>query len=323
MESTLPTARTAQQIFTRHFSDQVSQVARFPTGLCHHVYEIVIKDGPAYVLRIATPDTRAELQGGCYWHPRLREVGVPVPALHATGCCGELAYMLMDRLPGTDLGNVYITLSSATKRSLAESIADIQETVGTLRRARKYGFAASYEEIAANGCASWAEVIRAHVARSTEWIKSAGRVETSFIERTEKILAEHEPYFKGVTPVPFLDDITTKNVIVNNGELTGVVDTDAVCFGDPLLTIGLTHMALLSLNADTEYIEHWLQIMRATKKQRRVVLAYTLLFCLCFLGELGQAFNTHVAFDEAKAEHLKDLFEMLETTHKTGSAPTS
>jgi len=37
-----------------------------------------------------------------------------------------------------------------------------------------------------------------------------------------------------VPAICFLDDLTTKNVIVQDGVLQGVVDFDHVCYGDPL-----------------------------------------------------------------------------------------
>ena len=37
-----------------------------------------------------------------------------------------------------------------------------------------------------------------------------------------------------LSPVPFLHDTTTKNVIVTpEGSFSGIVDVDDLCFGDP------------------------------------------------------------------------------------------
>ena len=41
-----------------------------------------------------------------------------------------------------------------------------------------------------------------------------------------------EPYLRAVRPVAFLDEVTTKNVIVHNGELRGIIDVDYICFDD-------------------------------------------------------------------------------------------
>lgn len=311
-----PNERTAAQFFGAHFKDAVNRVTRFPTGMCHYVYEVVTTNGKAYIVRIASPNTRSYVEGGVYWHPILRAAGVPVPALHASGSDDLFAYMLLERLPGSDLGQVYGTLSPSAKRTLAEAIVEVQHKVGTLAKPRGFGLAFSYEQANATGKSSWVEVVRADISRSEERIRRVGRIDTRFVERTRALLADHETFLHGVEPVPFLDDVTSKNVIVNDGVLSGVVDTDEVCFGDPLFTVGLTNMALLSLGVDTEYVDFWLDAIHATKKQRGTVLVYTLVFCLNFMGELGQVFNKDVGFCEETAEHLREVFENLSAIHR-------
>lgn len=44
------------------------------------------------------------MDGGLRWHPILKAAGVPVPSLHASGVDNSCAYMLLERLPGSDLG---------------------------------------------------------------------------------------------------------------------------------------------------------------------------------------------------------------------------
>ena len=66
-----------------------------------------------------------------------------------------------------------------------------------------------------------------------------------------------QAYFSAVRPTAFLGDITTKNVLVHEGKLSGIVDVDEICYGDPLFVVGLTHMALLAMGADTDYTTGW------------------------------------------------------------------
>ena len=53
-QATLPDERTAARIFGTHLADEVSRVTRFPTGLCHYVFEVVTTKDTAYVVRIAS-----------------------------------------------------------------------------------------------------------------------------------------------------------------------------------------------------------------------------------------------------------------------------
>lgn len=313
-ERQLPDEETAARIFRLHFSSQVDRVIRFPTGLCHFVYEVRTKDGTGLVVRIGTPESHKLMEGGCYWHPVLRKIGIPVPMLHASGVHEHFSYMVMERLPGRDLGQVYAGLSQAERRSIAEDVAGIQQRIGRLSVARGFGFAVSYDEANTNGLGSWIDVVEADVRRSEERIHRVGQIDSRFVERARRFLAGHETYLRTVGPTPFLDDTTTKNVIVHEGSLSGIVDTDQVCFGDPLFTVGLTHMALLSLDAETDYIDYWLDAVEATAEERAIVRAYTLVFCLNFMSELGQVFNKEVAFSGERAAQLAAIFESLATS---------
>ena len=80
-QATLPDERAAARVFGTHFADEVSRVTRFPTGLCHYVFEVVTTNDTAYVVRIASHESRPYMDGGLYWHPILKAAGVPVPAL--------------------------------------------------------------------------------------------------------------------------------------------------------------------------------------------------------------------------------------------------
>ncbi|TVR57710.1 MAG: aminoglycoside phosphotransferase family protein, partial [Spirochaetaceae bacterium] len=303
--------RTAGRIFADHFPDPIARVTRFPTGLCHYVYEVITSDGTSYVVRIASRATRAHMEGGLYWAGRLRESGVPVPEVYAAWTDDPLSYTVMERLPGTDLGHVYATMSSSAKRDLAVQIATIQQTVGSWPKPRRYGFAFSYEHVESDGAASWCDVVEADIARSESRIREVGRIDTTFIERVREIVAENARYFAATPPTPFLDDTTTKNVIVDDGVLSGIVDTDQVCFGDPFFTIGLTKMALLSAGHDTEYIEYWLAAIGADAEARRIVDVYTLVFCLNFMSELGQTFNREIVYDKVAAARFADVFAVI------------
>jgi hypothetical protein len=93
----------------------------------------------------------------------------------------------------------------------------------------------------------------------------------------------------------------------------GVVDVDQLCFGDPLLTLGLTKMALHANANDVDYVEHWMNLLGLDKQLRQVVDAYTLLFCVDFMSELGQRFNKEdrPEIDVQKFTRLESVFETL------------
>ena len=53
------------------------------------------------------------------------------------------------------------------------------------------------------------------------------------VRKVANCATRFERYFAQIRPTPFLDDTTTKNVIVHEGKLSGIVDVDWICFGYP------------------------------------------------------------------------------------------
>ena len=88
-----------------------------------------------------------------------------------------------------------------------------------------------------------------------------------------------------VSPICFLDDITVKNVIVQNGALRGLVDFDCVCYGDPLYWIGLT-ATTVACDVGTEelfYVDELCRCGELTAEQRGIAALYAAWIALDFL----------------------------------------
>ncbi|HEX8732709.1 MAG TPA: phosphotransferase, partial [Ktedonobacterales bacterium] len=116
----------------------------------------------------------------------------------------------------------------------------------------------------------------------------------------------------------FLDDTTTKNVLVHEGALSGVVDTDYVCFGDPLFTLALTRVALFAHDLDPDYADQWEALLALDDSQRRRLAAYVAVFSLGFMSELGQRFNRD-APEPVDPAYLLRLEAMLDAALAAGA----
>jgi len=233
---------------------------------------------------------------------------VPLPALlHADLSMARHPFpvLLLERLPGDDLGTVFRRLSRGELRALAERLAVIQNIVAGLPRGRGFGYAATCDGPFAHD--GWRGVVAAHLARSRARIRLAAVVEESVVDPVE-VAAERVGYLDRVTAVPFLHDITTKNVIIHEGRLSGIVDVDDLCYGDPLLLVALIRMALLAHGRDQAYVEDWIDILRPDAEQSAALDFYTLQFCVDFMAELGQRFNrSEAAIDPAYLARLRAL----------------
>jgi len=309
-----PTPKDAAIVVRSRLGLEPAEIRRFLTGLCHHVFSVTTWDRQKFVVRIATPPTKRLLVGGVYWNNFLRPIGVPLPRIIATGLePSEIVFpfVILELLPGSDLGETYQSLSSPDKLEIVSEVIRIQQKVSVLPEANGFGLAYSYSE--PPGYRSWEAAVLAILERAQYRMSDSGNPGGPYVERATQILGRHESYFAAIQPAPFLDDTTTKNVLVDHGRLSGVVDVDQLCFGDPLFTIGLTNMALLADGLDVDYVEHWMNLLNLGKQQRQTVEAYTLLFCVDFMSELGQRFNKeeHPEIDLEKFARLKSVFETL------------
>jgi aminoglycoside phosphotransferase (APT) family kinase protein len=290
------------------------EIRRFLTGLCHYVFSVTTADRQKFVVRIASPSTKRLLVGGIYWNEFLRPIGVPLPRI-ITSCLEPadipFAFVILEQLPGSDLGEIYQSLSSSEKLQIASEVVRIQKKMSVLPEADGFGPAYSYSE--PPRYRGWDGAVLAILDRAQRRMNQSTHPGSSYIPRARQILSRHETYFAAARPVPFLDDTTTKNVLVEQGRLTGVVDVDHVYFGDPLLTVGLTQTALLAHGNDIEYVDHWMNLLELTKQRRQIVNAYTLLFSVDFMSELGQGFNKEdpSRIDLKKFARLKSIFEKL------------
>lgn len=301
-----------KNIIRRAFNENILTAKRFPTGNCHFVFDVTTENGRNIVVRIAKPENRNFLQSAIYWNRILESKGIPIAEILVSDLVSmDFPYIILERLEGKDLGLVYPKLSKFEKRVLAKELAEIQMIVSTLPKANGFGFLESYETNVY--CRTWSEVLRNSLGKSRNRIKSAGIFEPGVVDKVEENLSRFENYFSQIQPIAFLDDITTKNVILHKGKLSGIVDVDWVCFGDSLFTIALTRMSLLLSNYESDYIDFWCQEIDLNSQQKRVLDFYTALFCIDFMSEIGKTFNkeTPLEISQEKTRRLHSILRDL------------
>jgi hypothetical protein len=287
-----PTEQDAAVIAADVLRAPVEGATRFRTGAAHYVYDVRLGGDRRVVVRMSRREDIDAARGAVYWSRLLRPKGVPLPdLLHADVSMTRHRFpvIVLARFAGDDLGVVYERLSRQELRRLAERLVAIQAIVTALPAGRGFGYATSYEGAFAH--ASWRAVVAASLERSRRRIRTAGIVAETVVDAAEAAAERFAGYFTRIKPTPFLHDITTKNVIVHRGRLSGIVDVDDLCFGDPLLLIALIRIALLAHGLDPVYVEEWLDIIRPGAEQSAALDLYATQYCVDFMSELGQRFN--------------------------------
>jgi aminoglycoside phosphotransferase len=77
----------------------------------HYVYEVCFPSGPTVVVRIASEEGRHAMRDSVRLSRLLRPRGVPLPEIVVEQADGPVPFVVLERLPGVDLGPRLATLS--------------------------------------------------------------------------------------------------------------------------------------------------------------------------------------------------------------------
>ena len=147
---------------------------------------------------------------------------MPLPEILAENVGAELPWLVLERLPGTDLGAVIAGLTVEHLEGIAANVAGAQAIAAKMASARRYGYAALPEQAPHS---SWSQVLEANPDRSRRRIASAALFDAALVDVVQTALTARRDQIDRTEPIPFLHDTTTRNVIVTPaGKFSGIVD---------------------------------------------------------------------------------------------------
>ena len=121
-------------------------------------------------------------------------------------------------------------------------------------------------------------------------------------------------YISSIKPIPYLDDISTKNLLISDGHVSGVIDIDWLGFGDVLTFVAMTKVALLNMELDTKYVDYLLEELHPNADQYKAFIFYCLLFCVDFMGERGTRFlDKIIPVNQKIIDRLNIIYDELMT----------
>lgn len=279
------------------FSREPEKIERGAVGIANYVYILDFADEKA-VLRLSREENA--YRETLYWLPRLAGVGIPVPRVLGNGRFGEYDFIALSYIPGKDLGVVYPLLSAEEKRQIAKSVIDIQKKAACLAPG----------ELAPDW--KWESLVRELLEHAEALIRKNGWFDPEKVRRVSKIADSLRGYFDTIKPVVYLDDITTKNLMIEKGRVSGVIDVDWIGIGDRLTYAALTRMSLLNMEQDTDYVNFLLEEMQLSPIEEKAMRFYTLMYCVEFMGERGTTYlDKTVEVNETIIGRLNTLYERL------------
>jgi hypothetical protein len=224
--------------------------------------------------------------------------GLPVPRVIGSGSENGYEYLVMSYIPGKDLGLVYHELSRESKKAIAAELVAIQQNAEMLDASSVTG--------------KWHDFIDDMLNTAESRIISGGYFSTEKVSFVREAARQMNGYFEAFKPAAYLDDISTKNLLIKNGHISGIVDIDEIAYGDKLTYIALMRTALLNMGYDDLICDDILCEMNADAVQRKAELFYCLMYCVDFMGERGMTFNgKKVEVSKEVIDRLNSIFDMM------------
>jgi aminoglycoside phosphotransferase (APT) family kinase protein len=202
----------------------------------------------------------------------LAKLGLPVPSILGTDFSDTagFVFVILEYIPGTDLRDELPTMTPLQMTTLAQQIVRFERCVNDLEPGQGFGWvplgnAGTYR--------NWFEIVERDFQSALKPLVQ--QMPPSLLTGLHEQCRSLEPQLRNVQSTCFLDDLTTKNVIVQNGVLRGLVDLDVVCYGDPLYWLALTRAAVLSdIGSDGAHYVHELERFWGVDTEQRVRLKF-------------------------------------------------
>lgn len=290
-----PTKDIAKQIFSSMMNENIKNCFRYTQSNQNYVYGIETENNN-YVLRLALPEKTILVNSALTIQEKLLALEIPVAKFIKCDLEGKYSpflALLMKCELGTDLCNIYNTLSTVQKENLGEEIYDIQKKTNGFLESPKYGFASlnEYGIINSNLYDSWFHYIQKSIEFHINQIRKNNIVSLENVETIYNLVQIHEKNLNKVKPLAFLRDISERNVLIHNAKISAIVDIDDIGFGDSLLVVALTEVALLEKGYDNIYTQHWKSCIvkesdNFLKVEQRYQI-YKILYALSFIRSVG------------------------------------
>lgn len=206
MHSTTPNENIAATVVAAMTKEKVLSSIRLATGDQHFVFAIKTSN-LEYVLRMTKEANKNYFISAIYWQEKLIPLGIPLAKFIRSDLNGEYSpfpALLMMRLPGDDLCNVYAGLTNLDKKNLAEEMIKIQSATKALPHGLGFGITSSYENTPE--FKSWYDFLIQRLNLFRDIISKNGIFDAIEISKVISIANDIQEDLDTISPTPFLWD---------------------------------------------------------------------------------------------------------------------
>lgn len=278
-----------QSLIISKFNQSPKFISRIKVGICNEVYLV----GLAQKEVIVRLNSHNRYLLGSHDHiPKFKDLGIPVPDILAEDYTQQfipLSYQILSKIEGQDLGQVIETLSDSQLKELAREVAGIFQKVSSIPTSDKFGviWGGGDDELSD----SWTERMQIWIDESKERGLATGVMDDEMLRTANILYEKYLAYFVDVFPTMYYGDICSKNIMINQGAFSGLVDLDGLTQGDPLEAIGRIKLSWYDTRHGTTYINALMDTLRLSQEQREHVTVYALLNQISWTCENGIQFN--------------------------------
>lgn len=206
-------------IFENNTKRSVVQIERCSVGIANYVF-IVSTASKKFILRCSKDEDA--YKDTIYWFNKLSVCEISIPIVVSEGKYNGYSYLILSYIRGDDIGNVYCKLNDSEKKQIAKEVVEIQQKVSRI-------------DVSTDAEWTWNCFVDEMLNRAEKRIKRKHYFDANKIYIIKKLQQEIQEYLDKVQPTPYLDDISTKNLLIYEGKVSGIIDIDWMGLGDILM----------------------------------------------------------------------------------------
>ncbi len=298
------------------FSQTPQYIDRIAIGICNEVYRVGLKEREV-IARLSHHDRF--LMGSHDHIPKFKALGIRVPDILAEDYSKNLipfSYQVLSKIDGEDLGQVIETLSDQQLQNLAKEVANIFEKVRTIPASDKFGviWGGGDDEISD----TWTERMEIWVEESKQRGLSTGVMDDEIAAIAENLYKRYQSYFSLIKPTTYYGDICSKNIMINNGVFSGLVDLDGLTQGDHLEAVGRIKLSWYGTRYGDIYSTAIMDELGLNQEQRHIATMYALLNQISWACENGIQFNQNTKAKVNEDKKHKDRLMIKKLASELG-----
>jgi aminoglycoside phosphotransferase (APT) family kinase protein len=294
-----------------HFNQHAKTIQKIKLGICNEVYNVHL-DKQDVIIRLNACDKF--LKGTRDHTPQLKALDINVPDLlfeDYSKTTIPLSYQIQNKIAGEDLGYVIDKLTDEQLKNLAKEIATIFQKTRTLPASNEFGVIWGGGENDVSR--TWTERMKIWIDDCKQRGGKTGVMDKELFQIADNLFSKYKSYFELVRPTTYYGDISSKNVMIQHGVFSGLVDLDGLTQGDPLEAVGRIKLSWFGTHHGEVYTNAVMDELNLNKGERHLVTMYALLNAISWACDNGIQHNqnTQPIVNTEKMKHDKAIIKKL------------